>query len=465
MGPLPVLNWRFAPRLAPRDAQMLWLSERVHNDQYLLFAFDGATDRVDVRKGLLERRARVPDLGLRVHSVPRDLDYPYWESRNVGDDQLVEHELSASTWAHFTAALAELTAVPLDCTVSPWLLHLFYDVDFYDVDAPACEGRALIVVLQVSHALADGRRASTIARALFGTDELPVRERHRSAPPAPIAAGLGAVRWPVSAVRTVLRGAKAFRAHREFVRTVDVPGRSGQQLAAVNTDPGPARNVRMIVLPSACLRVPDVTVTVAALTAISVAMAAYLATPQRLGAEVTVALERETSARNNFRNVGVDLHIDEPDLRARARAIAVSLDERRQLNRHPVWHTQSAVTAALPASMLRAQIAQYPFDVVPATMSGNTVVSSVHRGPADLRLGGGQVRFTSGFPSLSPFMALTHGVHGIGDTVTVSIVAGMRAVPDIDRYEALLRTALADVARALGGAEFSGVSASIPSRG
>ncbi|MET0317862.1 MAG: WS/DGAT domain-containing protein, partial [Rhodococcus fascians] len=236
----------------------------------------------------------------------------------------------------------------------------------------------------------------------------------------------------------------------------------GRQLTALNADPGPTRQIRMIVVPAASLRAPDVTVTVATLTAISVALSDYLNTRGQLGAEVTVAFDRQTGARNNFRNVGVDLHTDERDLRIRALAIAASLDERKRRNRHPASHAQGAVTAALPAPMLRAEIARYPLDTAPPTMSGNTVVSSVNRGAADLRLGGGSVRFTAGFPALSPFMALTHGVHGIGDTVTVSITAGMRVLPDIDRYEELLRGALADVARALGGEEFSGASASIP---
>jgi len=60
-------------------------------------------------------------------------------------------------------------------------------------------------------------------------------------------------------------------------------------------------------------------------------------------------------------------------------------------------------------------------------------------------LGGGAVRFTTGYPSLSPVMALTHGVHGIGDAVAVSVTTS----PDVldgaalDRYVDLLRKSLA----------------------
>jgi len=46
-------------------------------------------------------------------------------------------------------------------------------------------------------------------------------------------------------------------------------------------------------------------------------------------------------------------------------------------------------------------------------------------------------------------MSLTHGVRGIGDTVTVGITSNSAAVPDPDLYEALLRDALDDVRHAL----------------
>lgn len=57
------------------------------------------------------------------------------------------------------------------------------------------------------------------------------------------------------------------------------------------------------------------------------------------------------------------------------------------------------------------------------------------------------MRFTSGFPGLSPVQALTHGVHGIGDTVTLSVTTS----PDVldaaglARYVALLHEAVASL--------------------
>ena len=48
-------------------------------------------------------------------------------------------------------------------------------------------------------------------------------------------------------------------------------------------------------------------------------------------------------------------------------------------------------------------------------------------------LAGGRVRLTAGFPALSAVHALTHGVHGIGDAVTVSVLADPDVV-DVAAY-------------------------------
>jgi hypothetical protein len=76
------------------------------------------------------------------------------------------------------------------------------------------------------------------------------------------------------------------------------------------------------------------------------------------------------------------------------------------------------------------------------TAIGNTVVSSVHRGPADLRFGDLPVAVTAGGPALSPMVGLAHGVHGIGDFVAVSVHAAESAVGDIDAYTDRLSDAL-----------------------
>ena len=66
------------------------------------------------------------------------------------------------------------------------------------------------------------------------------------------------------------------------------------------------------------------------------------------------------------------------------------------------------------------------------------MLSSVLRGPDDLRFGDAPVLLTAGYPALSPAMGLTHGVHGIGDTIAISVHAAESAIGDIDEYLARL---------------------------
>lgn len=206
-------------------------------------------------------------------------------------------------------------------------------------------------------------------------------------------------------------------------------------------------------LPKSALQFADTSITVTALTAISVALQHFLENPADLAAEVTVARSAAVGARNNFGNVGVGLFPAEPDLRTRSRLVAADLTERRVRADHPMSlaarASQDRTEHHVPAFLAAWGVAQFDPTAVPPTVTGNTVVSSVSRGTADLTLGGGPVRFTAGFPALSPAMSLTHGVHGIGDTVTISVTSNRAAVPDPDRYERLLRDALKDVRAAL----------------
>jgi hypothetical protein len=92
----------------------------------------------------------------------------------------------------------------------------------------------------------------------------------------------------------------------------------------------------------------------------------------------------------------------------------------------------------VPAPLLHWGVGHFDPEVRPAQVSGNTVVSSVYRGPADLSFGNAPVLLTAGNPALSPAMGLAHGVHGIGDTVAITVHAAESAIGDIDDYLARL---------------------------
>ena len=443
-------------QLTPRDALMYWLSQRIPTDQFLLFGFEASDAEPESLQELLIRRAgQIADLQVRLRDVPLGVDYPYWVPRDVGADQFVDHVLSDTTWPGFRAALGELLTERLDVHVSPWRVHSFRGI----TGAPRCgDSTALIVVLQLSHALADGRRATDIARRLFDSTEL-ARSSTPDRPNLPdlVLTARGLVRLPALLAGTFVRGFAAYRAAKQLASLAASggipPENPGQQLTSLDVPPGDRRVVRMIVVSPNQLRAPGVTVTVAVLTAISSALPRYLALPpQRLGAEVTMAARGQSKSRNNFRNVGVDLFPDEPDLVVRARKIRDAMETRSIRAEHPLMEAQTEVNRGLPAPMVRYDVAHWPLFDTPPTVIGNTVVSSVNRGADDLRLAGGQVRFTAGFPALSPSMSLTHGVHGIGDALTISITSSPDVMPDIDRYETLLREALDEVIEANGSA-------------
>ncbi|KLO36230.1 hypothetical protein ABW17_22805 [Mycobacterium nebraskense] len=411
-----------AQRMAAVDAQFYWMSARIPNDEFLLYAFDGEPAEYPAVVEQLCRRARAcPELTLRVRDRG-PLAYPRWVPAAVRPDQVVRHDLDDQTWAGCLAAVVALAGDQLDVRRMPWRLHVFTPV----LGIPGVTGPGTVAVMQVAHALADGARASAMAGWLFGRpDPVPPVRRLRA----------GFLPW---------RAAQAVRAHRRLERDTRAgllaPGAGPRPLLPTNARPGPARSVRTLVRHRKQVRGP--TVTVGALTAISTALSRLLGdAADTLGAEVPVAKPGAPHAYNHFGNVTVGLY-PKLGLEARAERIAAELANGRRRFAHPATRCADRSFAAVPAALLRWGVAQFDFDIRPEQVSGNTVVSSVYRGPADLTFGDARVVLTAGYPALSPVMGLTHGVHGIGDTIAVSVHAAESAVPDIDAYLRLLDAAL-----------------------
>jgi hypothetical protein len=180
------------------------------------------------------------------------------------------------------------------------------------------------------------------------------------------------------------------------------------------------------------------------LLAISDALGGYLADRgedvSRLGAEVPMRHSGKLYAHNAFRNVSVGLY---PDLERgeRAERIVRELGDHRVRGEHAAMRTARAAFAATPAALLRLGVWQFDPTARSPVVTGNTVVSSVNRGAADVGFGGSPVRFTAGFPALSPMQSLTHGVHGIGDSIVISVHADPGNV-DVDEYLARLTASL-----------------------
>ncbi|MGE2715160.1 WS/DGAT domain-containing protein [Mycolicibacterium litorale] len=414
-----------ARRLAAVDAQNLWMSAKMPNDQFLIYGFAGVpADLPEVLAAVVDRARACGELRLRARERG-PLVYPDWVDGGVDLSHVRTH--ADDDWAGCLATVTALTAEQLDAWTATWRLHVFTPVH----GVPGVVGPGTVAVVQVSHALADGVRAAALAAWLFG----------REAPVAAVAVA------PWESATLPLRAVRAARAHRRLMRDVDAglvaPPADSRPVLRSNACPEGRRGLRILVRRRAEL--PDATVTVAVLAAISRALADHLRAlgddPATLGAEVPMASPGPRRAHNHFGNVGVGLHPGLPHVERSAR-IADELAQRRQRAGHPAMRAAALASAAVPAPLMRWGVSAFDPTVRSPTAIGNTVVSSVHRGAADLSFGGAPVVVTTGCPSLSPMMGLTHGVHGIGDAVAVSVHAAESAVGDLDAYVARLADAL-----------------------
>ena len=406
------------------DAQMFWMSAMVPSDQMILYAFDGSPDAPEAAVDELRRRAQACDeLRLRVVEAGA-WRYPRWRRGEVSADQFVFHDAGEVDWQGAVDTAAGLKADPLDLHRMAWRVYVLPRV----VGIPGSSGVGSVVVVQTGHAYADGGRGTLLAGALLGRRQ-----------PVPVLAAARRGFLPA-------RGVAAARAHRMLVRDTEAglvpPPAPGCPLLSINQQPRATPVVRTLVLRRDQLASP--TVTIAVLVAVSEALSGYLVgrgeDTSHLGAEITMAGQQEPGSHNNFRNVGIPLH-PEVDRTRRADLIAAELAAARRRGEHPAMRASAAASAAIPAALLRWGVGHFDPDARSATVTGNTIVSSVNRGPADLSFGGFPVLLAAGFSSLSPMMSLTHGVHGLGDTITISVHADPENV-DVDDYWQRLQAAL-----------------------
>ncbi|WP_124712566.1 WS/DGAT domain-containing protein [Mycolicibacterium nivoides] len=414
-------------RLTAVDAQMFWMSSRMPNDTFLLYGFDGVPADLAGALGELAANARTgPDLSQRIDDTAR-LHYPAWVPSRVDESRFVVHDLDDSTWLGCLAAVSRLVDDQLDAQVLPWRLHVFPGVE----GMPGVAGAGTAAVLQITHALGGGGRTCGPAAVMFG-------RQATVAPVVPVYGHPAMLPW---------RSIEAARAHRQLVADTEAgrvpPAATPRPPLRTNDRPSGVRSMRTVVRDRAQLS--GATVTVSALAGISEALAGQLrelgTDPATLGAEVTMAKSGPRQAYNHFGTVGVGLYPSLP-VAQRRDAIAAELAARRERAAHPAMRASERAFAATPAPLLRWGIGQFNPDTRSATVTGNTVVSSVNCGAADFGLGGMPVRLAAAFPGLSPMVGLTHCVTGVGDTISVSVFAAESAVGDVDAYLDRLEAAL-----------------------
>src|ERR1700758_5071842 len=332
-----------AHRMAAVDAQFYWMSAKIPNDEFLLYAFDGEPAELGQAIEQICRRADdCPELRMRVHDGSR-MGYPQWVPAAVGPEQVVCHDLVDPSWHGCLAGVVGLADDQLDIRRMPWRMHVFTPVR----GIPGVSGTGTVAVMQVAHAVGDGARTSAMAAWLFGRPA-PVPEVKRPRP--------GFLPW---------RAVDAARAHRSLVRDIRAgllaPALGSRPLLATNARPDGAQSVRTLVRHRSQLRGP--TVTVGVLAAMSTALSALLGdAADSLGAEVPMAKPGVPQAHNFFGNVVVGLY-PELGLDARVERIATDLANGRRRFEHPATRAADRAFAAVPAPLLRWGVSLFDPDV------------------------------------------------------------------------------------------------------
>ena len=415
-------------RLSAVDAQTYWMSAKIPNDTVLLYGFDGVpADMAVAIEEIAERARGCADLTVRVEDGGR-LTYPAWVHREVDRSQFVVHDTGERTFQECLDEARVLTAERLDARVAAWRMHVFTGVE----GVPGAAGPGTVAVLQISHALGGGGRTSGPVAIMFGRRD-------------GVVPGIDVPHAGPSVLPIV--GFRAARAHRQLMEDTEagrVPAPAELRPALrTNARPAGSRDLRILVRRRADLSGP--TVTVAALSAVSVALAAQLRSlgedPSLLGAEVPMVKPPPRLAYNHFGNVGVGLYPELDDAERGVR-IAADLDARRRRAAHPAMRMGDRAFAATPAPLLRWGMDRFDPDVRVSRVTGNTVVSSVNCGAMDFHFGGAPVTVACAFPGLSPMMGLTHAVCGVGETISLSVHAAESAIGDIDDYVERLEAAL-----------------------
>ncbi len=412
-------------RMTAIDAQFYWMSAKIPSDEFLLYAFDGLpTDFGHAINEVCTRANASRALTVRVEDGS-PLTYPRWVPTTVEADRIVRHDLDDNSWQGCLDAVGRLFDDQLDIRRAPWRMHLFGRCTVLRAapDRPpsrSCSSRTRCTVFgrpPSGMQLADG-----MAAWLFGR-ETPV--------PKLVPESRGFLPWLAF---------DAARAQRKLVsdtRAGLLPPAIGPQPAlCTNTHPTGARPMRTLVRHRSQLR--GQTATVAVLAAASGALSGQFGdVVSSLAAEVTMAKPGVPHAHNHFANATIGLYPN-LDRQARIAKIATDLTNARLRSEHPAFRAADRAFAATPAPLLRWGASLFDPEVQPARVAGNTVVSSIYRVPVDLTFGAVPVLLTAVFPGLSSVIGLTHGVWGMGDTVTVSVHAAESAVGDIDDYMARL---------------------------
>ena len=155
-------------RMSAPDAAVYWRSATQRSDIFAVHCFDVPDTPISMDAVVDELRGRargIGDLCQRVLNVP---------GTSTGRTGWVRAPTAAglpctpSRRQGCLDRLGELDGDQLDPTECAWRIHIFGPLTGAPQGCSARGGEAIVVALQVSHALADGRGNAAICRALFG---------------------------------------------------------------------------------------------------------------------------------------------------------------------------------------------------------------------------------------------------------------------------------------------------------
>ncbi|RZL81580.1 MAG: wax ester/triacylglycerol synthase family O-acyltransferase [Rhodococcus sp. (in: high G+C Gram-positive bacteria)] len=459
-------------KLEPRDAAWVYLEQA--NTPLLsiaMYVFDTSTDPRgsmtpdEVRAFVAERVQTVDVFTRRLQRVPFDLDHPSWvEDHDFDvDNHLAVTDARGGGWREFRRIASEFVGSGLDLQRPPWEMRVV--TGLADIDGVA---DASAVLLKFHHSVGDGTVTLEMTRRLFAAEVDPRLISVPQTPPGP--------RSVRQALPTVSRQLRAFvrgirhvsAAGKEVKAAVDsgdvrVPPRT-RPATRFNRTVGPARvfdaasflldDVREIRAAAG-----DVTVNDVALTVVAGALRDYLREvgeepAESLGAKVPMSIRSlgQLESANQLTVLQVDLRTDIADPLARLRAIHDSAAaERDRKQRSEVLRSESLVDVTpgfvvRPISWIAARLPT-PSETVPYFNVGTT---NVARGGEDLWLRDAHAVSTYGAAALSERQGLTHAVHSLGNTLTISVLTDPDMMADPDHYVALLRAQFDSLAAALG---------------
>lgn len=455
-------------KLGVRDAAFHFLRDEAGSvDMYGIYVFDSGDSPAptfdEIRAHVAERAPMIPALNVVLEEVAFGLDYPSWvPARSDTDAHLTDHDLADASWENCQRLLSTFLETGLDSRVRPWHVHVVRGVQ----GVPLVAGEATVVVLQVTHAMTDGMGLTHLANALFAPASTPkeivgalltghvpaARPRWRS---LRAIASVAAV--PIKLVRFVSANRTARRRYAE--RRARIP--SSYQPGAptrLTADPTERRAVHIVPVQSSVFRDLGVPITSAALSVVAEATTRYLLAhgdpvPPVLNAGVPIALgaHAQWPSANRVLSGVVDLHAHEPDPMVRAHEISTGLKAERARVTSPESIALARAEEHLPAPVVLLNRRLQNRRVRPASTAvlSHTSVVSVDRGASPLELCGSRVTFTSGTPMLTSGRSVVHGFFGVGDVVTVVVLACPDTVPDHEFYRDLLVSAINDTVAAV----------------